>query len=70
MSSREGVRVLAQELMELDLAEHVGAERLERTAERSGYRERPEDNARAESSSRCRGVCDGSCFPRMVVHSL
>ena len=35
---REGVRVLAQELMELELAEHVGAERHERTPERSGYR--------------------------------
>ena len=44
---REGVRVLAQELMELELAEHVGAERHERTAERTGYRngyrERPWD---------------------------
>src|SRR5437868_5487702 len=44
---REGVRVLAQELMELELAEHVGAERHERTPERSGYRngyrERPWD---------------------------
>src|SRR6266542_2023639 len=43
----EGVRVLAQELMELELAEHVGAERHERTPERSGYRngyrERPWD---------------------------
>src|SRR5438876_645147 len=34
---REGVRVLAQELMEMELAEHVGAERHERTAERTGY---------------------------------
>ena len=33
---REGVRVLAQELMELELAEHLGAERHERTADRSG----------------------------------
>src|SRR5262249_50694721 len=44
---REGVRVLAQELMELELAEHVGAERHERTPDRSGYRngyrERPWD---------------------------
>src|ERR687886_159755 len=44
---REGVRVLAQELMELELAEHLGAERhertLERTGYRNGYRERPWD---------------------------
>ena len=43
----EGVRVLAQELMELELAEHVGAEHHERTPDRSGYRngyrERPWD---------------------------
>jgi transposase-like protein len=36
---REGVRVLAQELMELELAEHVGAERHGRTPERNGYRD-------------------------------
>src|SRR6266536_1616610 len=34
----EGVRVLAQELMELELAEHVGAERHERTPERLSQR--------------------------------
>src|SRR5215510_16592140 len=54
---REGVRVLAQELMELELAEHVSAERHERTPERSGYRngyrERPWDTS-ARSSCRCR----------------
>ena len=32
---REGVRVLAQELMELEVAEQLGAERHERTSERS-----------------------------------
>lgn len=37
---REGVRVLAQERMELELAEHVSAERHERTLERTGYRKR------------------------------
>src|SRR5919199_6285945 len=44
---REGVRVLAQELMELEVAEQLGAERHERTPERmgyrNGYRERPWD---------------------------
>ena len=44
---RDGVRVLAQELMELEVAQHVGAEKyergIERTGERNGYRERTWD---------------------------
>ncbi len=36
---REGVRVLAQELMELEVAEQLGAERHERTAERHADRQ-------------------------------
>src|SRR5437870_198772 len=55
---REGVRVLAQELMEMELAERIGAERHERTPERNGYRngyrERPGIRAWARSSCRCR----------------
>ena len=35
---REGARVLAQELMEIEVAQHVGAERYERGAERTGLR--------------------------------
>ncbi len=31
---RDGVGLLAQELMELEVAQHVGAERYERSAER------------------------------------
>ena len=41
---REGVRVMAQQLMELEVAQHVGAEKYERAAdrtdERNGYRDR------------------------------
>ena len=41
---REGVRVLAQELMELEVSQHLGAERYERgperRGERNGHRER------------------------------
>ena len=41
---REGVRVLTQALMEVEVSQHLGAERHERTAERggqrNGYRER------------------------------
>lgn len=44
---REGVRVLSQALMDLEVVQHVGAERCERTAERTGqrngYRERAWD---------------------------
>lgn len=35
---REGVRVLAQAVMELEVEQHVGAARHERTPERSGQR--------------------------------
>jgi transposase-like protein len=35
---RDGVRVLAEALMDLELEAHLGAGRYERTGERSGYR--------------------------------
>jgi transposase-like protein len=41
---RDGVRVMAQHLMELDVAQHVGADKYERnparSGERNGYRDR------------------------------
>ena len=44
---REGVRVMTQALMELDVAQHLGAERYQRSpdrqGERNGYRERTWD---------------------------
>ena len=44
---REGVRVLSQALMEIEVSQQLGAERYERTAERTGqrngYRERDWD---------------------------
>ena len=46
---REGVRVLAEELMEMELAEHLGAERHERTAERTGYRNGSPARVRGEA---------------------
>src|SRR3954471_5785218 len=67
---REGVRVLAQELMELELAEHVGAERHERTLERSGYRngyrERPWDTRVGSIELQVPRVRDGSFFPSLL----
>src|SRR3982751_5679216 len=67
---REGVRVLAQELMELELAEHVGAERHERTLERSGYRngyrERAWDTRVGTIELQVPRVRDGSFFPSLL----
>jgi len=61
---REGVRVLAQELMEL--AEHLGAERHERTAERAGYRERPWDTRVGSNELPVPRVRDGSFFASLL----
>ncbi len=67
---REGVRVLAEELMEMELAEHVGAERHERTAERTGYRngyrERPWDTRVGTIELKVPRVRDGSFFPSLL----
>src|ERR671924_13039 len=67
---REGVRVLAEELMEMELAEHVGAERHERTPERSGYRnghrERPWDTRVGTIELQVPRVRDGSFFPSLL----
>jgi putative transposase len=67
---REGVRVLAQELMEMELAQHVGAERHERTAERTGYRngarERTWDTRVGTIELQVPRVRDGSFFPTLL----
>src|ERR1700737_3007954 len=67
---REGVRVLAEELMEMELAEHVGAERHERTPERSGYRngyrERAWDTRVGTIELQVPRVRDGSFFPSLL----
>src|SRR4029453_17497535 len=67
---REGVRVLAQELMELELAEHVAAERHERTTERTGYRngyrDRPWDTRVGSIELQVPRVRDGSFFPSLL----
>jgi transposase-like protein len=62
--------VLAQELMEIELAEHVGAERHERTAERTGYRngtrERTWDTRVGTIELQVPRVRDGSFFPSLL----
>src|SRR5688572_17676802 len=69
---REGVRVLAQALMEAEVAQHVGAERYERTperrGERNGHRERPWDTRVRVGSMELRvpRVRDGGYFPALL----
>lgn len=67
---REGVRVLGQALMEFEVAQHVGAERYERTGDRTGqrngYRERVWDTRVGTVDLRVPRVRDGSFFPSLL----
>ena len=67
---REGARVLSQALMELEVTQHVGAERHERTAERTGqrngHRERQWDTRVGTIDLRVPRVRDGSYFPSVL----
>lgn len=67
---REGMRVLAQELMDIELEQHVGAARHERTSERNGYRngtrERTWDTRVGTIELQVPRVRDGSFFPSLL----
>jgi transposase-like protein len=67
---REGVRTLSQALMELEVSQHLGAERHERTPERTGqrngYRERPWDTRVGTIPLRVPRVRQGSYFPALL----
>ena len=67
---KEGVRVLSQALMELEVAQHIGAERYERSGERSGqrngYRERTWDTRVGSLELKVPRVRDGSYFPSLL----
>ena len=67
---REGVRVLTQALMELEVTQHVGADRHERTAlrtgQRNGYREREWDTRVGTIELQVPRVRDGSFFPTLL----
>jgi putative transposase len=67
---REGARVFSEALMELEVTRHVGAERHERTAERTGqrngYREREWDTRVGTIELRVPRVRDGSYFPSLL----
>lgn len=66
---REGVRVLAQALMEVEVEEHVGAGRHERSAERTGhrngYRERSWDTRVGTVELKIPRARDSSYFPSL-----
>lgn len=67
---REGVRTLSQALMELEVSQHLGAERHERTPERTGqrngYRDRQWDTRVGSIPLRVPRVRDGSYFPTLL----
>ena len=67
---QEGVRVLTQALMELEVTQHVGADRHERTplrtGQRNGYREREWDTRVGTIELQVPRVRDGSFFPTLL----
>ena len=68
---REGVRVLSQALMELEVSQHLNAERYEhtpeRTGQRNGYRERQWDTRVGTIELQVPRVRDGSFFPSLLA---
>jgi putative transposase len=67
---REGVRVLSQALMEMELEEHIGASRHERSPERTGYRngyrDRSWETRVGTVELKVPRVRDGSYFPSLL----
>jgi putative transposase len=67
---KEGVRVLSQALMEMEVEEHVGAARHERTegrtGQRNGYRERTWDTRAGTVELKVPRVRDSSYFPSLL----
>src|SRR5713101_6278812 len=67
---RDGVRVLSQALMEVEVSQHLGAERHERSSERTGYRngfrEREWDTRVGTVDLKVPRVRDGGYFPSLL----
>ena len=67
---REGMRVLSQAVMELEVSQQLGAGRYERTPERTGqrngYRERPWDTRVGTIELRVPKVREGNYYPSLL----
>jgi putative transposase len=67
---REGMRVFSEAVMELEVTQHIGAERHartpERTGQRNGYRERRWDTRVGTIDLQVPRVRDGSYFPALL----
>src|SRR5437899_1795790 len=67
---RDGMQVLAQALMELEVTQHVGAEPYERTSsrigQRNGTREREWDTRVGTIELKVPRVRDGSFYPSLL----
>lgn len=67
---RDGVKILVEALMEVEVEQHLGAAKHERTGERTGYRngtrERPFDTRVGTIPVKVPRVRDGSYFPRLL----
>ena len=67
---KERVRVLSQALLEVEVAQHIGAERYERSGERNGqrngYRDRTWDTRVGTLDLKVPRVRDGSYFPSLL----
>lgn len=67
---REGVRVLSEAVMDLEVTQHIGAQRHERTSartgQRNGYRERQWDTRVGTIDIQVPRVRDGSYFPSLL----
>lgn len=67
---KEGVQVLSQAIMEMEVEEHVGAARHERTegrtGQRNGYRERTWDTRAGAIELKVPRVRDSSYFPSLL----
>jgi putative transposase len=67
---REGMRVFSEAVMELEVTQHVGAERHartpERTGQRNGYRDRRWDTRVGTIDLQVPRVRDGSYFPALL----
>src|SRR5437764_418406 len=67
---REGMQAMSQALMELEVSQHLGAEKHERTNERTGqrngYRERQWDTRVGSLALKVPRVRDGSFFPSLL----